>query len=466
MQALPLTLSDNSIGRLAFQYAPLANRATEMVHQGGLMGQSMLTRYQLMLMKYSALAAGLEKEYVVPAVEKYQDGTYQQEVNQATAGILQLADGTKQLNELLPQAQKVIGLLSQYSTLGAKELEKNRGKLNQGLDAFVTGANLLQKKLPQIKNVDSLLNQYGPEGVDKALTVAKSAQQVCPKVQGVDNKWDAFYTYMTTHDVPLTSITYWQLLQDVPAIGPFMNDLKYLFENYSGYIDDCVQYAPTAVELLTSLKQALPGILTQLGNAVVALEKVSKLGQTGVQYVKEFQAYEPNLLKLFDNNKCKRNPTNISKCGIIQQLQFLNAMMILAKTEVNNKMVPATAKMASYIPTIDKQFADATKYVDQYGPAAEQVPALMQQYADKLGVYGGYADQVVKYGAKAKIEVARSTAELEIMTLALKLAKAYRLVRRRALTATSAFTSTRLPVLAMPADRTHCCLAWPHCSSC
>ena len=73
---------------------------------------------------------------------------------------------------------------------------------------------------------------------------------------------------------------------------------------------------------------------------------------------------------------------------------------------------------------------------------------------------------MVKYGAKAEIEVARSTAELEIMTLALKLAKAYRLVRRRALTATSAFTSTRLPVLAMPADRTHCYLAWPHCSSC
>ena len=415
MQALPLTLSDNSIGRLAFQYAPLANRATEMVYQGGLMGQSMLTKYQLMLMKYSALAAGLEKEYVVPTVEKFQDGTYQAELNQATAGVQQLADGTKQLNELLPQAQKVIGLLSQYSTLGVKELEKNRNKLNQGLDAFVTGANLLQSKLPQIKNVDALLNQYGPEGVDKALTVAESAKQVCPKVQSVDNKWDAFYTYLTTHYVPLTSYTYWDVLQAVPLLGSFMNDLKYLFENYSGYIDDCVTYAPTAVELLTSLKAALPGILTKLGSAVVALEKVSALGQKGIGYVKQFQAYEPTLFRLLDNNKCKKNPSGISKCGIIQQLKFLNAMMILAKTEVNNKMVPGTSKMASYIPTIDKLFAQASRYVDQYGPAAEQVPALMQEYADKLGVYGGYAGQVVKYGAKAEIEVARSTAELEIM---------------------------------------------------
>lgn len=415
MQALPLTLSDNSIGRLAFKYAPLANKATEMVYQGGLMGQSMLTKYQLMLMKYSALAAGLEEKYVVPTVEKFQDGTYQQQVNEATTGIQQLADGTKQLNELLPQAQKVIGLLSKYSTLGVKDLEKNRKKINQGLNAFISGANTLQNKLPEIKNVDALLNQYGPGAVNEALTVAKAAEQVCPKVQNADNQWDSFYAYMTTHNVPLTSITYWQLLQDIPELGPFMNDIKYLFDNYSGYVNECVQYAPTAVDLLGALKQVLPSILTKLDNTIVSLEKASKLGQKGVVYAQAFMAYEPTLFKLLDNNKCKRNPTDISRCGIIQQLQFLNAMMILAKTEVNNKMVPGTATMASYIPTIDKLFAEATKYVEKYGPAAEQVPALMQQYADKLGVYGGYAGQVVKYGAKAEVEVARTTAELEIM---------------------------------------------------
>ncbi len=406
LQALPVALSNNSMGRIAFKYAPLVNTLAQDAVQYGNLAATDVAKYKALFLQYAAKAEGINNKYVKPAIQAFGDGEAALQVSKLTTGFTSLADGTEQLSKLLPSAQEVIGFVNLAVGDIVPLIEANEGTINSALAKVQAASTLVNQLEPTIETYANLVETMGPTYLANAQELVQDAITYCPIVK---RKFDAIVPYLTPLVIGAVRVLSPELangLQLVKDDAPLVDE----------YLGDCIADAPLIAAWLQTISAMMPTILADIETAEGYLTTLVAYLNKGAGYAQLIEANETQFNKMMDNNNCVQSPSDIGNCGMMQQISFLNKMMVVAVDSVSSRMVPGTAQLASYVPTINKYFKLATKYVGEYGPKLERaLPETIKKVEDGFGIAGNIADEVVKYAAQGETIVARTTAELQIM---------------------------------------------------
>ncbi|MEI2727625.1 MAG: hypothetical protein V9E85_00775 [Candidatus Nanopelagicales bacterium] len=415
LNALPLTLSDNSIGRLAFKYSPVASNALDQLYQGGVTGQSMLLKYQLMLLKYSALAAGINEKYVSPILKKIEEGgpAFNDAVNQ----VQELADGAAGLAVLLPQATNVIDILATTTDTANARYQEAISSPTSTLNKIIDQLSVASNNVGRVAN--ALNSDLGDEiiaaGLAGAQNLAKTAVNMCPQLNTY------FTQYTTTYQAEIDQAAGLLIAAGEPASANQLTALNRFLASFiasnQGYVDDCMELAPTVYEWTKQAAKDTSALQKMIDKLIADVKAASKKLDQGVTGAQLFQELEPVIGNALDHN-CNYNKATgagIQQCGLVQQVDFLDTKMKYATDQVVNVMAPGTAKAAALIPFIEKYFALAQKYAPVAQNAIDALPAELKLYADKLGIYAGIAGTAVNGIENAGDVLAKTTAELEAM---------------------------------------------------
>ena len=416
-QALPVTLTDQGMGRMLFDALPLAGDITNVATAATGFGAADIVKLQAIVLKYGAIAEGLSKQYLRPFIQAFENGQIDKAVALGEDQLKQLDDGAQQLGLLLPQAQKVIGLVDTAVTVATNTLENNLGNIDKALALLKTASETLDGALPTIDATFANIEKYLPQAVSTGLTVAKAADTVCEKTQ-------SFVDYLGPTEANVVAVlrNIATLISGVwPSEAAKLNALADTIENYFKTVQDdlatCIKYSDEAIKYLTEATVYMPQILGGLQILDNAIHYAAGLVDQGVITADQFvKVTLPKLLVMLDNNNCQKTPADISKCGIKQQMTFLNQMMILAATTVNNQMVPGLDAVVKYIPTINKFVLLADKYIPIFGKKLEaMIPKAVSGAEGGLDKALVAVDKFGTYAATAQITVASYTAQLEIM---------------------------------------------------
>ncbi len=414
--AIPVVLSNQAIGRLGLEYGPMAEKGAETVYGYGNSAEGMVARVKLLLVKYGSLIEGYaaKADKIANAVAS---GAYDKQVNQSTQGLIQLNQGVEQLNQLLPAATRVIGLVDDGVNRGTALIENNLPAINKAavnLNDLVKlikqygemakfAADLIlgmvtKKNLETLEFVLFLGNGYcgewakinatgdgGEGGIGDAESTLSDGLDLLPDGDAKDNASDFLGT------LGLMSLVTTKQLENCATGAQTLSVM--LEDNAKKIIDQ-------AAKLQDFIDNKLPKYVTQLSAVNVT--------------VQDAVANEAALLKKLDN-PC--NPAkNLNSCGIKQQMDYLNYNMNIATKGVNNQMLPGTEKLASYVPIINKYF-DLVK--NKYAPEADkylkEVPGALDKFAEYLGIADVVASDVTKYAGQAETYLAKLLATMEVM---------------------------------------------------
>ncbi len=418
--AIPVVLSNQAIGRLGLEYGPIAEKGAETVYGYGNSAEGMVARVKLLLVKYGSLIEGYaaKADKIANAVAS---GAYDKQVNQSTQGLIQLNQGVEQLNQLLPAATKVIGMVDKNVNTGTALIENNLDDINKA----AKNLNALVK----------LIKQYGKDAKDAAdavlgmVTKENLAALEFLLVLGATECGDWAKINATTTDpetgkdngIAEAQATLSDGLDSIPAgdaknnASDFLDTLGIMTliptENFTNCalgaqaLSDMIK--DNAKEIIKQAAKLQDFIDNELPKYVTNLYMVNAKVQDAV-------ANEAALLKKLDN-PC--NPAkDLKPCGMKQQMDYLNYNMNIATKGVHDKMLPGTEKLASYVPIINKYF-DLVK--NKYAPEADkylkEVPGALDKFAEYLGIAEVVASDVTKYAGQAETYLAKLLATMEVM---------------------------------------------------
>ena len=412
-QALPVTLTDQGMGRLAYQALPLGGDVTNVALQAGAFGKSDLVKLHALVQKYAAVAAGISNNYVKPVVQAFKDGEVDAAIADAEAQLVKLDQGAEQLGQLLPTATKVITYVDDALNFIVPAFENNTANINKIIGYVQTASTLLNKYLPKIQQAVIYFEQNLPALIEKGAKLTESAGSVC---KTVDNFMDGHSIHtideMFSWAIPVVkafSATYGQYLENIQTA------IDELYAN-KGYVVDCVAYATIVEAMLLALNAQMPTIIANLNKFEADANKVAGYLDQAAEYGDEFEALEPTITKALDNNNCPKTPSGISNCGIMQQIDYLVSLMNQATTAVNGSMVPGLNSVVRYIPAANKFIGLADTYVPIFGEKIERMIPEVFQGADTAldagdSALAGYTSKA----DKAAVLVASYTAQLEVM---------------------------------------------------
>jgi len=177
-----------------------------------------------------------------------------------------------------------------------------------------------------------------------------------------------------------------------------------------------VKWAPTIAVALTLAIDNIDTIQKALTTASKDLTTLSGYLDTASDYGQEFKALEPAIIKALDNNNCPKTPAGISKCGVMQQLNYLLSLMNQATNAVNTQMVPGLNGVVAYLPAVNKFVGLADTYVPIFGEKIESmIPKVFGSAEGALEKGDAALAKFTSAADKAQITVASYTAQLEIM---------------------------------------------------
>lgn len=414
-QALPITLTDQGMGKIAYEALPLAGDITNIATAAGAFGQSDVAKLQALVMKYGAVASGISNRYVKPVVAAFRDGVLDQAVAKGEEQLVQLDQGAEQLGLLLPQATTVITYVDDALDYIVPAFENNTATINQLIDTVAAASKLLDQYLPEIDNIAKQIEQYLEPALQTGLKLAKSAEKVCPEAKDIVDLLPvgAFDTMMNA------AITAANLIHDT-SLATYLTNLKKEVDDIYAMVDTdlgyCVQYAPIAVIALQAALDNVDTIIDNLNKLDAGLNKLAGYLDTAAEYGKEFEQLEPKIIKALDNNNCPKTPSGIGKCGVMQQIDYLVTLMNQATKAVNTQMVPGLDTIVSYLPAVNRFVGLADEYVPIFGEKIEaMIPRIFSGAEGALDTADSALAKYTSAADKAQVTVASYTAQLEVM---------------------------------------------------
>ncbi len=411
-QALPITLTDQGMGKIAYAALPLAGDLTNVATAAGAFGQSDVAKLQGLVMKYGAVASGISNNYVKPIVSAFQDGAIDEAVAKGEEQVVKLDQGAQQLGLLLPTATTVITYVDDAIDYIVPAFENNTATINQLIDTVVKASKLLDQYLPQIDTIIKQIENYLEPALKTGLSVAKAAEKVCPEAKDIVDLLP-IGTFNTIMDALIFITPAGSTKEYLVKLKKEVDDLYDLAETDLGY---CIEYAPMAVMALQLGLDNLDDIIAGLDKVDGALTKIAGYLDTAAEYGEEFEQLEPKIIKALDNNNCPKTPSGIGKCGIMQQIDFLVTLMNQAEKAVSTQMVPGLDTIVSYLPAINKFVGLTDKYVPIFGEKIEAMIPRIFSGAEGALEKGDEALAKFTSGAdKAQVTVGSYTAQLEVM---------------------------------------------------
>ena len=410
-QALPITLTDQGMGKIAFDALPLAGDITNLATAAGAFGQSDVAKLQGLVMKYGAVASGISNHYVKPVVAAFQDGVLDEAVAKGEAELVQLDQGAEQLGLLLPQATTVIKYVDEALDIVVPAFENNTATINQVIDAVAAASKLLDQYLPQIDQISAQIEEYLEPALKEGLAVAKAAEKVCPEAKDIVDLLpiDTFDSIMNT----AISLTSGATKEYLINLKKEVDDIYAMADTDLGY---CIEYAPIAVIALQAGLDNIDTIISDLEKLDSGLNTLAGYLDEAAEYGKEFEQLEPKIIKALDNNNCPKTPSGISNCGIMQQVDYLVTLMDQATKAVNTQMVPGLDAVVSYLPAINRFVGLADRYVPIFGEKIEaMIPRIFQGAEGALETGEAALAKYTSKADKAQVMVASYTAQLEVM---------------------------------------------------
>ncbi len=405
-QAVPVALSTTEAD-LALKAGPVATELTQIGANGVKWADDEILKYHALFTKYVAEAEDINDKYVRPILRGFEDGSYQQMLDEGLAQVEELDDGAQQLGQLLPVSTEVIGYLNTAIETGVPLLEENLDTINEIIAQYEKYLPQLAALVPQIKEtlkwLDNNLEGYLAQGED----LAKTADKVCNSVQGIDNKIDSFFAWVEA------TLPEWVVNLIKPYLQPIIDE----FNTIESYVNNCVEYAPVVIDSLQLVQEQLPTYLGYAESAFTILKRVVALAEEYNPYVEDFVKNQDEYLKMIDNNKCKKTPETITKCGYMQQINFLYGLMQQATSAVNDTMVPGLDEVVdNYLPLVRKYYKMIQDNVNKYGPEAEALlPTVINYIESTFGTVEGYTGQAAKYVDDAGMIIGRTVAAMEAM---------------------------------------------------
>lgn len=410
-QALPITLTDQGMGKIAYEALPLAGDITNIATAAGAFGQSDVAKLQALVMKYGAVASGISNHYVKPVVAAFKDGAIDEAVAKGEEQLVQLDQGAEQLGLLLPQATTVITYVDDALDYIVPAFENNTATINQLINTIATASALLDQYLPQVDKIAKQVDEYLEPALQTGLKIAKSAEKVCPEAKDIVDLLpiDTFNTIMDDAIAITSGSTKTYLIN----LKKEVDDIYALVDTDLGY---CVEYAPVAVIALQAALDNVDTIIADLNKLDAGLNKLAGYLDTAAEYGKEFEQLEPKIIKALDNNNCPKTPSGIGKCGVMQQIDYLVTLMNQATKAVNTQMVPGLDTIVSYLPAVNKFVGLADQYVPIFGEKIEaMIPRIFSGAEGALDTADGALGKFTSAADKAEITVASYTAQLEVM---------------------------------------------------
>lgn len=393
VQAAPVVLSENSTADMALEGGPIAEQFARIGANGIGYAEKLLIKYHSLFMQYSAKADAMNRQYIEPIIKGFQDGDYEKDLNAGLDQIRQLDEGARGLNALLPQATMVIQTLSNAVDKAVPMVESNMKNINAAIDTYEKYMPVLVELMPEIEKIEEMIELMGPvvldtlDGyADKAGALCKTGTKYVPAMQGLadwlNDPSNSFYKNTIMSLLPTQD--------EKDAFTFFLGISDSEWELYEDELVNCDEtYIPKIKQYIEISKKLLPVFLKDM-KAVINImnNKVIPMMKKYNPAIVNFRQNEAKYLKMLDNNNCPKTPAGISKCGYMQQLDFLTDMMIVARDEVRDKMVPGLDyAVDTYLPLAEKYFALIAASVKKYGPEFERMlPNVLQRIENAFGL--------------------------------------------------------------------------------
>jgi len=409
-QAVPVALSTTEAD-LALKGGPVATELAQIASNGVKWADDEILKYHALFTKYVAEAEDINDTYVRPILRGFQDGTYQGMLNDGLAQVEELDSGAQQLGQLLPVATDVIGYLDTAVETGVPLLEENLDTINAVIAQYEKYLPQIEALVPQLKQTVKWLEDNLEGYLAQGESLAKTAETVCNKVQKIDDKVDALLAWLKDNIEPYVLQSVWDFLMSY--LQPIIDD----FNTIETYVDNCVEYAPVVIDSLQYVQEQLPTYLGYAESALGVLKQVLALAREYNPYVEDFVNNQDEYVKMIDNNKCPKTPEGITKCGYMQQINFLYGLMQQATSAVQDSMVPGLDKVVDeYLPLVRKYYKTVQDNVNKYGPEAEALlPTVINYVESTFGDLEGYTGQAANYVDDAGMLIGRTVAAMEAM---------------------------------------------------
>ncbi len=411
-QALPITLTDQGMGNIAYDALPLAGDIANIANAAGAFGQSDIAKLQGLVMKYGLVASGISDHYVKPIVSAFQDGAIDEAVAKSEAQVVQLDQGAEQLALLLPTATMVITAVDDAIDKIVPAFETGTVTINVLIEVVALASKLLDKLLPQIDTLIKQIEGYLESALEDGLAVANAADKVCTEAEDIVDLVlePTFDTFMDN----LISLT------PPGPVRDYLEKLKKEVDDLYGIADKelkyCVDNALKAVIALQFGLDNLDDIIAEIDKLEGKLTTIAGYLDNAAEYGEEFEQLEPKIIKRLDNNNCPKTPSGIRNCGIMQQIDYLTTLMGQATTAVQHDMVPGLDTIVSYLPAINKFVGLADEYIPIFGEKIEaMIPRIFSGAEGALEKSDAALAKFTSKTHKAQITVASYTAQLEVM---------------------------------------------------
>lgn len=403
VQAAPVVLSENKMANMALEGGPIAEQIGRIGANGIGYAETQLLKYHSLFMQYSAQADNMNRQYIKPIIRGFQDGQYEEQLNNGLDQIRQLDEGARGLNQLLPQATMVIQTLSNAVDEAVPPLKKNIGSINNVIDTYEKYMPVLVELMPQIEEIEKMLETMGPAALDKAIAGTDTLGSTCEQGEQYLPSVQKFSEYMQGHP-DIESYVKTAVKTAVDAAGGDGTAAAAAFQGlvdtdsttwnkWMNDLDQCAkEYVPLLKTYLEAAKNYLPTFLKNMKAVINIMEKqIIPMMKKYNPAIVDFRKNEAKYFKMLDNNNCPKTPTGISGCGYMQQLDFLTDMMIVARDQVRDKMVPGLdIAVDEYLPLAEKYFALIAANVKKYGPEFERMlPNVIQRIENAFGMADG-----------------------------------------------------------------------------
>lgn len=397
VQAAPVVLSENNMANMALEGGPIAEQLGQIGANGIGFAETQLLKYHQLFMQYSAMADRMNRQYIKPIIRGFQDGQYEQQLNDGLDQIRQLDEGARGLNQLLPQATMVIQLLSNAVDEAVPMAKKNIKTINTVIDTYEEYMPVLVELMPEIEEIEQMLETMGPAILDKAIAGTDTLGSTCQKGEDYLPSVHGFVNYLNDHP------TYKGLIHDLlvaeggasagEMFDQFMDTTPQQWDTWMDDLEQCATvYVPLLKNFLTAAQKYLPDFLKYMKTFVTIMDNnIIPMMKKYNPAIVDFRENEAKYFKMLDNNNCPKTPEGISRCGYMQQLDFLTDMMIVARDQVRDKMVPGLdVAVDEYLPLAEKYFALIAANVKKYGPEFERMlPNVIQRIENAFGMADG-----------------------------------------------------------------------------
>lgn len=389
VQAAPVVLSENSTANMALEGGPIAEQFARIGANGIGYAEKLLIKYHSLFMQYSAKADAMNRQYIEPIIKGFQDGDYERQLNAGLDQIRQLDEGARGLNQLLPQATMVIQTLSNAVDQGVPLAKKNIKNINVVLDMYEKYMPVLVEMMPQIEQANNWLDNNLIEDLDWMQDKTKDMDKYCATGESAAGTVGNLAAWYNANPSGIAQMAFKAAVVAASSEEAFNTLVDTDWNGLKGYLHSCVTtYAPMLKEFIAEAQKYAPQALETMQIVVNSLEAMIPIIKKYNPTIVDFRKNEAKYLKMLDNNNCPKTPAGISGCGIMQQLDFLTDMMIVARDQVRDKMVPGLDyAVDTYLPLAEKYFALIAASVKKYGPEFERMlPNVIQRIENAFGL--------------------------------------------------------------------------------